>query len=233
MSSLHGMSSEKASLIKKNGHQREQKFNDFFGNNDKINYSGASSDCCLSLQNNSELIEKLNKYLLVPKQDLGVSVKGGTTIQFHLGKLPELTSSKFSISKNEKGHTVFDHGITFQQQLNALTSVNFWNKYLKKGDVLCYDDDLGTRYFFNMDSVIQWIIKNVNWRILDTGRIKGDIFDKKSNKLKQGIITYEYRKEEHKKSCVIGACGGKNNNANGIRFITFLKEDVPFVEVKY
>ena len=45
----------------------------------------------------------------------------------------------------------------------------------------------------------------VNWRILESGRIKGDVF---TDNGKRTIFTLEYRAEEHKRQFVFGAHGG-------------------------
>ena len=101
---------------------------------------------------------------------------------------------------------------------------SFWKKYLKKGNLLCYNDKAGNYTFFEMDKVIEAIINGVNWRILESGRIKGDFEIK--GKLCRGVITLEYRNEEHKKSLVLGSSGGNGNNANGYRLFLYLKETI-------
>ena len=45
----------------------------------------------------------------------------------------------------------------------------------------------------------------VKWRILDSGRVKGDFYE---NDSKRTIFTLEYRAEIHKKQFVFGAHGG-------------------------
>lgn len=225
--SVHGMTSQLASDKKKKGHNREMLFNENHGNVDAaINYSKASADCTLKQQHSSALINILCKTIGTEiKEEISVSLKGGKTLQFHLGKLPELTNSDFSIDKTDKGKTKVHHGFSFDEQVNTLKSKQFWNKYLVKGEVLCYDDDCGNRTYFNMNHVVDFIINNFNWRILETGRIKGDFIDPRTNECAnscKGIITYEYRSEEHKKCFVLGAHGGKK----GWQFINILKQNI-------
>jgi len=218
---IHAMKSEQASLKKISGHKKEEIFNLLFGDKKaKINYSGPSSDCIIV---DEELFDKLKKELKIEGKE--VSLKSGDTIQIHLGLFPELTNMK--IWKKNLGQkkvrgkvcTYSLHGIDFNTQKHILNSFAFWKKYLGKGDVLCYYDSHDKWYFFNMKHVINFIIKNFEWRLLETGRIKGDCSEKQ-------FITYEYRSEPHKLCFVLGAHGGKK----GKEFINLLKRKIPFVE---
>ena len=222
--SVHGMTAEKASLVKRRGHQKEAKFNDQFGSEKyKTNYTNVGADNYISKSNPfySVLAEYFN---IKSEEDLSVSLKSSNTIQISLGNMPELTDrnklivSSVKMSKTGREATKVDHGISFSNQIEVLKSRVFWNKYLKKGEFLCYDSG-DTYYFFLMDEVIHFIIENCNWRILDTGRLKGDFLYK--NKSKQ-FLTYEYRSE--KKSFVLGAHGGKK----GKEFIELLKDNVKY-----
>tara|TARA_R110000796_G_scaffold250486_1_gene379510 strand:- start:1051 stop:1695 length:645 start_codon:yes stop_codon:yes gene_type:complete len=208
--SIHAMSSKQASLVKINGHKREVVFNQKYGNpDDEINWSGASADCEI---HDESLINILRRTIGFPGN--GVSLKGGNTIQIHLGNLPELTSkNKLIVEKNHKGHTKVGHGINFSEQVSVLKTKSFWNKYLRKGDVLAYSYDNGQHIFFNMDDVIDFIITECEWRLLDTGRLKGDFFGHQH-------LTYEYRKK--KGLFVLGAHGGRK----GKEFIELLKNKI-------
>lgn len=219
----HGMSSSQASKVKRGGHKKEVLFNQRFGDPDAgVNWSGSSADCMLSeARLASDFKEWLRSKDLSP--DGGVSLKGGKTIQIHLGNLPELTDKEgYSVGETPRGDTAVEHGVPFDKQVEHLRDPRFWNKYLKKGDILCYDvpkkkkeDDRPTEYrFFKMDDVISYICSPAcQWRILDTGRLKGDLDGK-------AIFTYEYRRV--KGMFVLGAHGG----TNGVRFMDILKDNI-------
>ena len=98
---------------------------------------------------------------------------------------------------NDKYETHWKYSNSFDNQKLYLKSYDFWKKYLKKGNLLCYNDKRGNYTFFKMDSVIDCIRKNFKWRLLETGRIKGDCFI--DGKIRKGVITIEYRNENHKK----------------------------------
>jgi hypothetical protein len=215
--SKHGMTSQQASQKKKQGHKREREFNKIYGDPDaSINHSGASADCEIS--EGHEILKALQETIGTNSRE--VSLKGGNTIQIHLGNLPELTDeANYTISKNSKGHTCVEHGIPFSQQVESFRQKDFWDKYLKKGDILAYSyDDAGdgSHIFFNMDDVNDFIINECKWRRLDTGRLKGDIQGKQ-------YLTYEYRSK--KGSFVLGASGSNK----GKQFIDLLQRNLRHV----
>lgn len=211
---MHAMSSSQASSVKRKGHQREVVFNQKYGDpSASINHSGASADCLI---NDQGLMNRLN--VTIGVSDNSVSLKGGNTIQIHLGNLPELTNKEDLIIENtNEGYTKVHHGIGFDEQISVLKDKGFWDKYLRKGETLIYDFDNGHYICFNMDDVIDFIIKECEWRLLDTGRLKGDFFGRQ-------YLTYEYRSK--KNMFVLGAHGGKKGKefiellANNIRSIT-------------
>ena len=208
--SRHAMSSKQASQVKRRGHAREREFNRIYGyEDDEINHSGASADC--EIREDHKILKELYKHIGTSSRS--VSVKGGNTMQFHLGNIPELTNKEqMIVSKHPNGATIVDHGISFEAQIEALTSRTFWNKYLKKGDIMAYSYDDGRHLFFNMDDVIDFIINNITWRKIYTGRLKGD-FGKQ-------LLTYEYR--AIKKSLNLGASSGEK----GREFIEVLKANL-------
>lgn len=216
--SKHAMSSSKASNVKRSGHKKETKFNKRFGNpNASINNSGASADCYIESTNpqGQLLLDSLKRS--INSNSNSVSLKSSRTIQFHLGNLPELTDKNLlTIGTTPKGETMVDHGISFADQKKQLTSKTFWDKYLRKGDNLIYEQTDGSYVCFNMDDVINFIISNCTWRILATGRLKGDFYDISSKSVKQ-YLTYEYRSK--KKLFVLGAHGG----SKGYEFVELLK----------
>ena len=229
------MSSHKASLVKKIGHSEESKFNLIFGDSplEELNLSGASEDCFVeNIEYKNSIKEKLN----FGKHVFSVSLKSGKTWQFSLGRIDEISSLEFikaNISQkiNEKGKTItiVKHEKSFENIKQELKSVNFWNKYLKKGNLLCYNDKKGNYTFFDMDELIKCITKNFQWRLLETGRIKGDCVI--SNKIKKGVITIEFRNESHKQCLVLGAHGGTGDTANGYRLFLFLKENINSIRI--
>ena len=229
------MTSEKASLVKKIGHSEEVKFNLIFGGKtlEDLNLSGSSEDCYVDNKKYSdELIRKLN----LSSEELSVSLKSGNTWQFHLGVIEEISTIPYikeNISKiiNEKGKeiTIVKYSKSFDEQIKVLKSKKFWDKYLKKGNLLCYNDKKGCYTFFKMDESIDVIIEKFQWRKLETGRIKGDCII--NQKICKGVITIEFRNESHKQCLVLGSSGGKGKSANGFRLFKFLQENINSVSI--
>jgi hypothetical protein len=217
------MSSEQASQKKELGHAEERTFNAFFGDKDKrfTNFSGASPDNEIS---NSNFQKKITDTLGL-LNSFKVSLKSGDTWQFHLGRIDELSPlSKIKIEKTIKNETRVVHAISFKRQQKILSSTNFWENYLGKGDLLCYNDKKKKYTFFRMDYVINFICKNVNWRLLNTGRIKGDIMFKNKER---AVLTFEYRSS--KNQFALGAMSGKN----GLLLFEILKQNLIFCEVEF
>jgi hypothetical protein len=215
--SKHGMSSLQASLVKRRGHQKEEEFNSRFGVEDyEINFSGSSADNIIA--KNSSLFQALCAKFHIHECDLlDVSLKSGNTIQIHLGSIPELTNKTLlGVHTQRNQPTMVTHGVTFSKQESVLKTKDFWNKYLKKGRILCYHGEREYS-FFDMKEVIEFITSNCHWRILETGRLKGDFMH--DGRRKQ-FLTYEYRSK--KKQFVLGAHGGKK----GKEFISLLKENI-------
>lgn len=207
--------------LKIKGHNNEKDFNERFGDKDaKIYYSGASSDCTIK----DKWVLRILKNRLKTKGPR-VSLKGGKTIQIHLGKIPELTNFpywKSKLCKTKKGETTSQHGISFSEQKAILNRKDFWLKYLgKNSDILCFRADTNKWIFFNMSDVVDFTSRRFDWRLLDTGRLKGNCDNKQ-------ILTYEYRPEKHKDNFVLGAHG----DSNGTKFIDILMRYIPFEEIK-
>ena len=217
-------------MVKIRGHKNETLFNKLFGNPDAdLSYTRNRPDCEVTSTYHLKELSSLS-----PTGN-SVSLKAGNTWQIHLGEIPELTNTSVwhktlerrAPSPGQKPITRGDHGIPWDSQKEQLKSVVFWNKYLKKGDLLCYYDKICNWTFFNMDQVIRFITEFGTWRLINTsGRIKGDFFNT-SGKLLEGIITYEYRSEEHKKTFVLGAHGGVGESANGLRLFNLLLRKIP------
>lgn len=221
----HGMSSRKASQVKRGGHLREQIFSNQFSSesmstiNEEVNFSGASSDCNINHPDYLYIIQKLGA------NSGATSVKGGNTYQFHLGRIDELvdrsslkTFTLPSHNNPNKLESCFRSDKTQDEQLEALKSLSFWNEYLGKGEILAIDA-YGEWNFFLMKDVINLIVNPnlVKWRFRQTGRIKGDTYF--SDGKKRACFTFEYREE--KNQFVLGAHGGKT----GIKvFFPWLKD---------
>lgn len=211
------MKSEHASQVKRSGHVREiifkQQFED--GNirslNDGVSLSFPGADGTITKE---RILSEVS--YVVGETNGTASIKGGKTFQFHLGNLPELADpSSLVIDKIEvqaasgiKVVTRFRTSRTWQEQHDALKDVSFWNKYLKKGELLAIERD-SEWLFFNMDDVISLITntEKVRWRqIEETGRLKGDVLIRVNGKEKwRNAFTFEYRPTH--KSFVLGSHG--------------------------
>lgn len=205
-------SCKKVGAEKKNkGHKREKDFLNKYNLTelDKPTEYGATSDT--SICPTHEICDKLHETIKPP--NLNVSNKSGNNIQLTLGNIPELQNIEADTLNIDKEYVY-----------------NIINKYLKKSDslkpagILAYKDTKNKKWiFFNMDDIVNIIVKKCKWRKLETGRIKGD-FDDDSKKGYSQYITYEYRAKH--KSYFLGFNGGK-----GSKFINFLKN--PNFGIKY
>jgi hypothetical protein len=191
---------------KKKGHQRESDLEKRWGTASKISYKPEADkvitdDVFLGL-----LRDKLG-YIKCGN----TSIKGGKSIQFVLGKITELSSSTNKL----------DQMINNQEQILK----KYLGKYEseKPAGILAYK---GVKHwiFFRMEDVITFIVKNCKWRLLDTGRLKGDFEDKTSKLGKRAILTFEHRNGKHN-SDFIGASGGQ-----GIFLIQILRQNICFHE---
>jgi hypothetical protein len=182
---------------KKTGHKREQDFGDRWCDDAPITYK-AEADKVIT---NTDLLNHLRRVLGAPI--IGrTSIKSGNNLQFTLGRIDEISNAS--------------------DKLSAIQTKSFWNKYLGKSDsgspadVLCYRDT-NTWIFFAMQSVIDFIVKNAQWRLLESGRIKGDFLTPRG---RTQYLTYEYRTTH--KSYFLGANGNK-----GRPFIDLLIANLP------
>jgi hypothetical protein len=196
---------------KRIGHEREKDFTKQFDveNTSKPTEYGATSDTKISIHHPTyqKLVEKLNI------KGNNVSNKSGKSIQFTLGNIPELANENNNLDTIK----------------NPEESKKIFKKYLKKSeskepaDILVYKDvNKKCWYFFNMDTIIDYIVKNCEWRKLSSGRIKGDFKDSSKKGVRQ-YLTYEYRRNK-------GFFLGLNGNA-GYKFIELLMDKehgIPF-----
>jgi hypothetical protein len=210
MSTLTGNEKRKASCKavgsekKKTGHKREDVFGDRFCDPTATTYK-AEADKTIT---NKELLATLNAGI-GPIKTGATSLKSGNNLQFTLGNIPEITDA--------------------EDKLAAMSKRALWEKYLAKShsgnpaSVLCYKHEDGWT-LFNMDDVLNFIVEKATWRVLSTGRIKGDFADGSSKGYSQ-YLTYEYR-DTHK-SYFLGANGGK-----GKSFIALLKANLRSVDIQ-
>lgn len=215
------MTSEQASLKKRLGHSEESTFNVIFGDKtqDTMNFSGSSEDNIVTNKKYKEIISSV----LRNAKTYTVSLKSGVTWQFHLGRMDELSDLKsIQQSKNQKGHSIVKHSVSFENQKKALGKISFWNKYLAKAELLCYNNQHNNYTFFEMGAVTRFLAKEVEWKILETGRLKGALL---LNSKKYSVLTFEYRPSH--RSFAFGAMAG----SNGLRLFNILKEFIPYVEI--
>lgn len=192
---------------KEKGHAYENLFNAAFDNRRKINYSKPTSDCTVDDATLRELAS------LWPGKR-SVSLKSSSTATFHLGNIPELSdkpSYQASLHKKVVGKKMATCGIhskSWEEQLAALKNPKFWHRYLlAKGELYVQlQEDRKTYVFFAMEDVISLICEKAEWRLLETGRIKGDlpIVTDKGAIRKAAVLTFEY------KSFALGFHSGNN-----------------------
>lgn len=209
---------------KEEGHANEFMFNAKFFRRSPLNFAAASADCIV----NDETQAKLAGLGVEGRM---VSLKSGSTAQFHLGNIEELSDKaayeRSLTQRSVRGRlaTCGTHSISWDQQQVVLRDADFWWRILGKGDYYCQLEKGRVNYtFFAMREVIQFIVDQAEWRLLETGRIKGDLPRKLVNgrvKLTQ-VLTFEYRPEHG--SFVIGAHGGQN----GFKFNEILKQHIRY-----
>lgn len=207
------MQSEKARDIKYNGELAKQKL----ANKLKC---PSSKDIYLYKEVYPEISEHI-------QAEGKLMLRVGKNWQFHLGDLPEIGSKSYfsnSIKKKMIRDKVLECG-TFDKnwdtQVEELRSPLFWEKYFSKGNkVFCFSNDNYEYFFFNINDIVDFITNNTRWRLLETGRIKGDLMLEDGSK--KTIFTIEFRNESHKKCFVFGAHGG----GKGIQLFLILLRNI-------
>jgi hypothetical protein len=209
MSLLTGNEKRKASCKavgsekKKAGHKVEDLFGELFCDLSPITYKPEAD----KIITDEKLLMFLHKKIGLVSNG-ATSIKSSKNIQFTLGNIPEITSAS--------------------DKLKAISERHIWEKYLGKSlsdvpaSMLCYKD-IDSWIFFNMKHVIDFITENASWRLLKTGRIKGDFVDD-SRKGKSQYLTYEYRSTHG--SYFLGANGNK-----GQKFIELLMKNLLYVKL--
>jgi hypothetical protein len=154
-------------------------------------------------------------------------LKAGSNWQFHLGSFYPYTEY-WGIQYLNHGKLI-RHSLPIDNIISDLRSSDFLRSFMLKGNFFCIYESPNWLIFDSLDfiSMLQ-DSDQVKWRILKSGRIKGDICTANS---KRTIFTLEYRAEEHKKQFVFGAHGGGAGN----RLKNILKERLFFnsVQVDY
>lgn len=204
---------KRGSLDKRRGHERETEFNQQFNETKvgKIEYKNTSDS---SIQEGHEIIPKLKEKFGREIDKYNVSIKGKKSIQFTLGVIPEI-----SLNDDPMDVTKEEWKIIYEKYLKKVGTS-------KPSDFLVYKDEEENQWiFFYMDDVIHFLVKEVIWRRLKSGRWKGDIKDNSKKGIRQ-YLTFEFRKNH--KSHFFGINGGK-----GKKFIELLKEKIKYVEYCY
>ncbi len=207
------MESQKASQVKINGELAKRKLAA------KLKCS-SSRDILLSKFTQPEISNAIDT-------EGKLMLRVGKNWQFHLGDLPEIGSINFyakSIVKKNINNKYFECGIydvDWDTQVKQLKSIAFWEKYFcKNHSVFCFSNDNFEYFFFNINDIVKYVIENTEWRLLETGRIKGDLLLENGKSIT--IFTIEFRNESHKKCFAFGAHGG----GKGIQLFLILLRNI-------
>jgi hypothetical protein len=150
-------------------------------------------------------------------------LKSGKNWQFHLGSFKNFEEKWAPIFiDNDK---VVRYSIDADDIISDFVTDEFIKTFMLKGNFFVVYDFENWLIFDSKD--IQNLMQNpdkVQWRLLESGRVKGDFFISKG---KRTIFTMEYRAESHKRQFVFGAHGG----GAGERFKRILKEELLFNSV--
>lgn len=213
------MESEKASQVKVNGELAKQKLATKFN-------CISSREIFLDKAQHPEIVKAIDT-------EGKVMLRVGKNWQFHLGDLPEIGSINHfakSIRKTKIKNKTLECGTydnNWEYQVEQLKSTLFWEKYFCKGhSVFCFSNDNYEYFFFNIHDIVNYIISKTNWRLLNTGRIKGDL--SVENKTSITIFTIEFRNEIHKKCFAFGAHGG----GKGIQLFLILLRNIKHYHCK-
>jgi hypothetical protein len=131
-------------------------------------------------------------------------LKSGNNWQFHLGSFKPFTENWKVEFLN--GGKILKYNIPKNIINQDIQSAVFLKSFMLKGDFFVIYETPNWLIFDSEDIMkLMQDSEFVEWRILESGRIKGDII---VNKIKRTIFTLEYRAEVHKKQFVFGAHGG-------------------------
>ena len=198
----HGMHSDDARRIRLTGNQLKSEFIK------KYTIQG-------SLEESIELVQP-SKTLL----NRTVLIKAGKNWQFRLGRILEIEEQ---VEDYIEGGKMIRFGATSKIEDIVLTK-EFLTKYAFHTDLFIARDGLLWQVFTSSD-IISLLLENCTVRVLPSGRVKFDLhYQGKTNR---GIMTIEYRAEEHKKSWVFGAHGG----GSGEKLRKLLEESLLYTEL--
>ncbi len=207
------MESHKASQVKMNGELAKQKLAL------KLNCP-SSREIYINQEKHFEISNAIGI-------DGKLMLRVGKNWQFHLGDISEIgnvdcfAKSIKKVNVNNKFLECGKYDKSWDDQVVQLTSLAFWKKYFCKGhSVFCFSNDNFEYFFFNINEMVNYIIANTRWRLLETGRIKGDLFLQNGTSIT--IFTIEFRNESHKKCFAFGAHGG----GKGIQLFLILLRNI-------
>jgi hypothetical protein len=162
-------------------------------------------------------IEKGNLIGLNNKNLEGTYVlKSGKNWQFHLGNFSPYTK-KWGVHFLNQGKIV-KYQLDNEDIIFDFRNEVFLRTFMLKGNFFVVYDTTDWLIFDSQDIIDLMQNSNiVKWRILDSGRVKGDFY---KNDTKRTVFTLEFRAEKHKKQFVFGAHGG----GAGERLKYYLKE---------
>ena len=198
----HGMHSDDARRIRLTGNQLKNEFLK------KYTIQGL-------LIESIDLVQPLTSNLV-----RSVLIKAGKNWQFRLGRIPE-------IEERVEFHLNGGKTIQFKTSANiedVVLTKEFLNEYAFHSNLFAARDGLLWQVFTSSD-IIALILDNCTIRVLNSGRIKFDFHNQ--GKTTKGIMTIEYRAEEHKKSWVFGAHGG----GSGQKLRELMSEFLLFTEL--
>lgn len=192
---------------KRRGHKLEHVFNAQFGDPlAPLTYKAEADSTIL----NKTLQDQLRQTLGWTQETFHCSLKSGKNLQFTLGSIPEITDAPDKVAP-------------FRERA-------LWERYLMKhhsatpADFLVYYTETHWKVF-RMDEVVTFLCEKGDYRLLDTGRVKGDFADD-SRAGKSQYLTYEYRPTH--KSYFLGANGGK-----GEKWIELLSKNIRFMTIPH
>jgi len=179
----HGMSPEDARRIRLTGNQLK---NEFLR---KHTVQGLLNESVKLVQ---PLKDKISRTVLI---------KAGKNWQFRLGHIHEV---------EEQVDEYINGGKTIKYKActniyDTILTENFLSKYAFQATLFVARNGIHWQ-IYSSSEIIKLILDNCTLRVLDSGRIKLDFHDQL--KTTRGIMTIEYRSEEHKQCWVFGAHGG-------------------------
>lgn len=179
----HGMSPEDARRIRLTGNQLKNEFLRKYTDQDLLNGS-------------IKLVQPIKNG--IPRTIL---IKAGKNWQFRLGKIHEVEDQ---VDQYMNGGKTIKYKLCTNLHDRILTE-SFLSKYAFSATLFAARNGINWQ-IFSSSEIIRIILDYCTIRVLDSGRIKLDYHDQ--HRTIKGIMTIEYRPEEHKRCWVFGAHGG-------------------------